>query len=56
MIIQISLCIKYIVFFGKNSKEGFYEKAAKEKLIFMQPTARYDRSEMNINKRKYADR
>lgn len=31
------------IFLGETSKEGFYEKAAKEKLIFMQPTAIYDR-------------
>ena len=31
------------IFLGEASKEGFYEKAKKEKLIFMQPTAIYDR-------------
>ncbi|WP_294604753.1 glycosyltransferase family 2 protein [uncultured Bacteroides sp.] len=31
------------IFLGETTKEGFYEKAAKEKLIFMQPTAIYDR-------------
>lgn len=31
------------IFLGETTKEGFYEKAAKEKLIFMQPTAVYDR-------------
>lgn len=31
------------IFLGETTKKGFYEKAAKEKLIFMQPTAIYDR-------------
>ena len=31
------------IFLGEITKEGFYEKATKEKLIFMQPTAIYDR-------------
>lgn len=31
------------IFLGETTKEGFYEKARKEKLIFMQPTAIYDR-------------
>jgi glycosyltransferase involved in cell wall biosynthesis len=31
------------IFVGVKSKEEFYEKAAKGKLIFMQPTAIYDR-------------
>lgn len=31
------------IFLGETTKEDFYEKAAKEKLIFMQPTAVYDR-------------
>lgn len=31
------------IFLGETTKEGFYEKARKEKLIFMQPTAVYDR-------------
>lgn len=31
------------IYLGETTKEGFYEKAAKEKLIFMQPTAIYDR-------------
>ncbi|MFR1750500.1 MAG: glycosyltransferase family A protein [Parabacteroides distasonis] len=31
------------IFLGEKSKEAFYEKAAKGKLIFMQPTAIYDR-------------
>ena len=31
------------IFLGETTKEGFYQKAAKEKLIFMQPTAVYDR-------------
>lgn len=31
------------IFLGETTKEGFYKKAAKEKLIFMQPTAIYDR-------------
>ena len=31
------------IFLGEITKENFYEKAAKEKLIFMQPTAIYDR-------------
>ena len=31
------------IFLGETTKEGFYEKAAKGKLIFMQPTAIYDR-------------
>lgn len=31
------------IFLGEITKEGFYEKAANEKLIFMQPTAIYDR-------------
>ena len=35
--------IKGGIFLGETTKEGFYEKAAKEKLIFMQPTAVYDR-------------
>lgn len=35
--------IKGGIYLGETTKEGFYEKAAKEKLIFMQPTAIYDR-------------
>lgn len=31
------------IFLGETTKKGFYEKAANEKLIFMQPTAVYDR-------------
>lgn len=31
------------IFLGETTKEGFYRKAEKEKLIFMQPTAIYDR-------------
>ena len=31
------------IYLGETTKEGFYEKAAREKLIFMQPTAVYDR-------------
>lgn len=31
------------IFLGETTKEGFYKKAEKEKLIFMQPTAVYDR-------------
>lgn len=31
------------IFLGETSKDTFYEKAAKGKLIFMQPTAIYDR-------------
>ncbi len=31
------------IFLGETTKEGFYEKARKEKLIFMQPTAIFDR-------------
>lgn len=31
------------IFLGETTKNGFYEKAANEKLIFMQPTAIYDR-------------
>lgn len=31
------------LFLGETTKEGFYEKAQKKKLIFMQPTAIYDR-------------
>ena len=31
------------LFIGETTKEGFYEKAQKRKLIFMQPTAIYDR-------------
>lgn len=31
------------IFLGETSKEKFYEKAANKKLIFMQPTAIYDR-------------
>lgn len=31
------------IFLGETTKEGFYKKAAAEKLIFMQPTAIYDR-------------
>lgn len=31
------------IFLGETTKEGFYEKARNEKLIFMQPTAIYDR-------------
>lgn len=31
------------IFIGERSKEDFYIKAAKKKLIFMQPTAIYDR-------------
>lgn len=31
------------IYLGETTKKGFYEKAAKEKLIFMQPTAVYDR-------------
>ncbi len=32
------------IFIGETTKEGFYQKAEKEKLIFMQPTAIYDRA------------
>ena len=35
--------IKGGIYLGETTKEDFYEKAAKEKLIFMQPTAVYDR-------------
>lgn len=35
--------IKGGIYLGETTKEGFYEKAEKEKLIFMQPTAVYDR-------------
>ena len=31
------------IYLGEITKEGFYQKTAKEKLIFMQPTAIYDR-------------
>ena len=31
------------IFLGETTKEDFYKKAEKEKLIFMQPTAIYDR-------------
>ena len=31
------------IFLGESTKEGFYEKAKNKKLIFMQPTAIYDR-------------
>ncbi len=31
------------IFLGETTKESFYKKAAKEKLIFMQPTAIYNR-------------
>lgn len=31
------------IFLGETTKDGFYKKAASEKLIFMQPTAVYDR-------------
>ena len=31
------------IYLGETTKEEFYEKAAREKLIFMQPTAVYDR-------------
>lgn len=31
------------IFLGETSKEGFYQKAKNEKLIFMQPTAIYNR-------------
>lgn len=31
------------IYLGETTKEDFYQKAAKEKLIFMQPTAIYDR-------------
>ncbi len=31
------------IFLGERTKENFYKKARKEKLIFMQPTAIYDR-------------
>lgn len=31
------------LFLGETTKEGFYDKARKKKLIFMQPTAVYDR-------------
>lgn len=31
------------LFLGETTKEGFYEKAQNKKLIFMQPTAIYDR-------------
>lgn len=31
------------IFLGEKTKEGFYEKAEQGKLIFMQPTAIYDR-------------
>ena len=33
------------IFLGEKTKEGFYEKAEHGKLIFMQPTAIYDREE-----------
>ena len=33
------------IFLGEKTKEGFYEKAEQGKLIFMQPTAIYDRAE-----------
>ena len=32
------------IFLGETTKEDFYKKAEKEKLIFMQPTAIYDRT------------
>lgn len=32
------------LFLGETTKEGFYEKAKNKKLIFMQPTAIYDRN------------
>lgn len=32
------------IFLGETTKEGFYKKAANKKLIFMQPTAIYDRA------------
>lgn len=35
--------IKGGIFLGETTKEAFYQKAAKEKLIFMQPTAIYNR-------------
>lgn len=35
--------IKGGIFLGEKTKEGFYAKAEKGKLIFMQPTAIYDR-------------
>ena len=35
--------IKGGIFLGETTKGEFYEKASKEKLIFMQPTAIYDR-------------
>jgi glycosyltransferase involved in cell wall biosynthesis len=38
-----SVKIKGGIFLGETNKEGFYNKASKEKLIFMQPTAIYDR-------------
>lgn len=31
------------IFLGETTKEGFYDKATRKKLIFMQPTAVYDR-------------
>ncbi len=31
------------IFLGETNKEGFYKKASSKKLIFMQPTAIYDR-------------
>lgn len=31
------------IFLGEKNKEGFYEKAKNKKLVFMQPTAIYDR-------------
>lgn len=31
------------IFLGETTKEGFYDKASRKKLIFMQPTAVYDR-------------
>lgn len=33
------------IFLGEKTKEGFYEKAKNKKLIFMQPTAIYEREE-----------
>ena len=33
------------IFLGEKTKEGFYEKAEQGKLMFMQPTAIYDRAE-----------
>lgn len=53
-LMAVGCCLEYIdyngkklgggIFLGEKTKENFYEKAKEKKLIFMQPTAIYDRN------------